>query len=144
MYSVTGALQPKRKARQPAGPARPRAVASQADKDALAAAAGAGFLLVHLAQPALGPHALHRIELPVHANAQLFGLAVQPAAALAHVAAITGLATLVPPLPPPLAVTRRPPGLTAAAIGAVQIAVVVADVANAAAHVGERTPLRAS
>src|SRR5438067_13860621 len=88
MYSVTAALQPKRKARQPAGPARPRAVVPQAEQDALAAAAGAGFLLVHLAQASLGPHALDRIELPVHANAQLFGLAVQSAAALPHVAAI--------------------------------------------------------
>src|SRR5438045_7548933 len=135
MYSVTAALQPKRK--RDGSRARQGREPSMTQTERLAAAAGAGFLLVDFAQASLGPHALYGVELPLHAAAQLFGLAVQPAAALARVAAIAGLAI------PPLAIARPRPGLPAAIV-AVQIAVVIADVADAAAHICEGGPLLAS
>src|SRR5207248_8044732 len=77
-----------------------------------------------------------RVPLPVHANAQLFGFAVQPAAALAPLTAIALLAI------PALAVTRTRPGMPAA-IGALQVAAVIADVPDAPANVRERGPLLA-
>src|SRR5437763_6305607 len=56
------------------------------------AAAHALFLLPHLAQPPFGPRPLHWVELSVHADAQLVGLAAQAIAALAGVLAIAPLA----------------------------------------------------
>src|SRR5881227_2555253 len=94
------------------------------------AAAHALFLLPHLAQPPFGPRPLHRVELSVHADAQLVGLAAQAIAALAGVLAIAPLA--IAPLAiawlaiAALAVPRWRSG-PAAAVIALQIAVVVAD-----------------
>src|SRR5213080_4223657 len=99
------------------------------------AAAHALFLLPHLAQPPFGPRPLHWVELSVHADAQLVGLAAQDIAALAGVLAaaplaITGFAAA--------ALVRSRPR-PAAAVIALQIAVVVPDIADAAPHIGERS-----
>src|SRR5437773_11448884 len=105
------------------------------------AAAHALFLLPHLAQPPFGPRPLHWVELSVHADAQLVGLAAQAIAALAGVLAIaplaiTGFAAAA------LVIARSRPR-PAAAVIALQIAVVVPDIADAAPHIGERSALLA-
>src|SRR5205807_4410427 len=152
--------------------ARPKAAQEPCDMWPVStAAAHALFLLPHLAQPPFGPRPLHWVELSVHADAQLVGLAAQAIAALAGVLAIaplaiTGFAAAA------LAITgfaaaalvitgfaaaalvitgfaaaalviawSRP--RPAAAVIALQIAVVVPDIADAAPHIGERSALLA-
>src|SRR6185437_1728983 len=106
----------------------------------LPAAAHALFLLADLAQTSLGPRPLHRVELALEAAPQIVGLATQSEAPLARflpvaTLAITGLAIAA------LLVTR--PGPPTAVI-ALQIAVVVADVTDAAAHIRQRGSLLAA
>src|SRR5256885_11764240 len=142
--------------------ARPKAAQEPCDMWPVStAAAHALFLLPHLAQPPFGPRPLHWVELSVHADAQLVGLAAQAIAALAGVLAIaplaitgfaaaalvitgfaaaalviTGFATAA------LVIARSRPR-PAAAVIALQIAVVVPDIADAAPHIGERSALLA-
>src|SRR5947209_16918679 len=73
--------------------ARPKAAQETCDMWPVStAAAHALFLFPHLAQPTFGPRPLHWVELSVHADAQLVGLAAQAIAALAGVLAIAPLA----------------------------------------------------
>src|SRR3954470_20668691 len=132
--------------------ARPKAAQEPCDMWSVSTvAAHALFLLPHLAQPPFGPRPLHWVELSVHADAQLVGLAAQAIAALAGVLAIaplaitgfaaaalviTGFATAA------LVIARSRPR-PAAAVIALQIAVVVPDIADAAPHIGERSALLA-
>src|SRR5438477_7596964 len=105
------------------------------------AAAHALFLLPHLAQPPFGPRPLHWVELSVHADAQLVGLAAQAIAALAGVLAIAPLAITGFAAAALVIAWSRP--RPAAAVIALQIAVVVPDIADAAPHIGERSALLA-
>src|SRR5207248_6471647 len=134
--------------------ARPKAAQEPCDMWSVStAAAHALFLLPHLPQPPFGPRPLHWVELSVQADAQLVDLAAQAIAALAGVLAIaplaitgfaaaalviTGLAAAA------LVIARsRSRPRPAAAVIALQIAVVVPDIADAAPHIGERSALLA-
>src|SRR5437762_9370696 len=115
--------------------ARPKAAQEACDMWPVStAAAHALFLLPHLAQPPFGPRPLHWVELSVHADAQLVGLAAQAIAALAGVLAIAPLAITGFAAAALVIAWSRP--RPAAAVIALQIAVVVPDVAHAAPHNG--------
>ena len=82
------------------------------------------LVMTGIAQVAFHAGAFQRVELAVDARAQLFGFAVQPSAPLAPLRAIPQLA--------------RRHACGTAAESALQRAVAVADVADAAVHAGKR------
>src|ERR1051326_6122340 len=108
----------------------------------LPAAAHALFLLADLAQTPLVPRPLHRVELALEAAPQIVGFATQSEAPLARFLPIATLAITGLPIAA-LLVTRPRPG-PAATVIALQIAIVVADIADAAAHIRQRGSLLAA
>src|SRR5438132_11350449 len=99
----------------------------------ISAAAGALLLVVHFLEASFDSAAVQRVPLPVEAGAQAFCLAVQLAATLTPLFAVS----------PRRAVARwrRCPGAT---IIAGQRAIHIADIADAAIHIGQRGALLAA